>query len=119
MEGKGRYTLWIDPVHDYHIAKSHVQRKEGDCFNKRILKKNESGNEIFEVLRFQQIGDSWFPVRYKRKVRNISDGSLGEEDIIIDITVNSRPFGVLICRQHSRVKDIAFMDIEKFCPVKN
>jgi len=86
VKGKGKYKLWIDPIHDYHIAKIHVWRKEGDYVHTRMAKKNQSTNEMFEILRFQKIGDSWFPLEYKMERTIIDNGRLSKENKTTTIT---------------------------------
>lgn len=86
VKGKGKYKLWIDPIHDYHIAKIHVWRKEGDYVHTRMAKKNQSTNEMFEILRFQKIGDSWFPLEYKMERTIIDNGRLSKENKTTNIT---------------------------------
>ncbi len=77
VRGKGKYTLWIDPIHDYHIAKIHVQRRGNDYYNNRKIPKNDSSDETYEVVRFQKIEDSWFPLEYKSKLETRTGGSWG------------------------------------------
>ncbi|MBW8039285.1 MAG: outer membrane lipoprotein-sorting protein [Planctomycetes bacterium] len=77
VRGKGKYTLWIDPIHDYHIAKIHVQRRGNDYYNTSKIPKNDSSDELYEVLRFQKIEDSWFPLEYKTKTETRMRGNLG------------------------------------------
>jgi hypothetical protein len=61
VKGRGKYTIWIDPVHDYHIAKIHVQRRANDHIGQNKLGATDYSNETFEVIRFQRVGDAWFP----------------------------------------------------------
>lgn len=88
VKGKGKYTLWIDPVHDYHIAKIHVRRKGGDQVNRIKLKRNDYTNEIYEITDFQQIEDSWRPKEYKvkRTTYHAKTGPLSINDNVINIT---------------------------------
>jgi len=86
VKGNGKYTLWIDPTHDYHIAKIHVQRKENDYIHGRLLKKKDYSDEMFEVLRFERIGDSWFPMQYRMKRTICDNGDVGTEDESINVT---------------------------------
>ena len=61
VKGKGRYTLWIDPIHNFHLAKIETQRGENDYVADDRLIKGDSASETFEVLRFERVGDTWFP----------------------------------------------------------
>jgi hypothetical protein len=57
----GRYKLWIDPKHDYHLAKLELERRAGDKVDATEL----SGKPmVFSMsnVRFQQIENLWVPV---------------------------------------------------------
>lgn len=88
VRGKGKYTVWIDPIHDYHIAKIHVQRKLHDKAAMKRVKKNDYTNEIYEISRFQQIENSWFPEEYKvkRTTYHAETGTLSKSERVISFT---------------------------------
>ncbi len=67
---RGKYTVWIDPVHDFHIARVQVRRKTGDRIWNQVVQENETHKELFEVLEFQKIEDVWFPKTCKIKQAN-------------------------------------------------
>lgn len=86
VKGHGKYTVWIDPTHDYHLAKIHIHRKENDYFENRRAGKKDSIDMVFEVLHFEQIGDLWFPKQCKLKRTICDNGDCGTEDESINIT---------------------------------
>jgi len=112
VKGKGKYKIWIDPIHDYHIAKIHVWRKEGDYVHTRMAKKNQSTNEMFEILRFQKIGASWFPLEYKMKRTIIDNGRLSKENKITNIT------NIVLNPDHDALKSFIPDDIPNEATVK-
>jgi len=67
----GKYTVWIDPVHDYHIARIRVQRGPGDRMgsesNSLIVKEVAIHKYSYEVLKFEKKGGAWFPKIFKVK----------------------------------------------------
>jgi len=86
VEGKGKYTLWIDPVHAFHIAKIKVQRSENDHVFANRLKKGDYSNESFEVLRFKRVGSNWFPKECKWKSKKFTHKKLAIEEKNIKFT---------------------------------
>ncbi len=88
VRGKGKYTVWIDPIHDYHIAKIHVRRKVHDQLNIKKLKKDDYSNEIYEISHFQQIENLWFPEEYKIKLTSYhgETGTSSMNDRVINLT---------------------------------
>ncbi len=83
----GKYTVWIDPVHDYHIARIRVQRGPGDRMgsesNLLILKEGAIRKDSYEVLEFDKKGGAWFPKTCKWKKYYIFPGykSIDEQDL--------------------------------------
>ena len=69
----GKFTVWIDPVHDFHIARVRVLRESGDHFYTQVLKKTAVRKELYEVLEFEKQGDAWFPKTCKIKKDYKSD----------------------------------------------
>jgi hypothetical protein len=65
VPGKGNYTVWIDPVHDYHIARIRCRRGPGDRMgsegNLLILKEGAIRTDSYEVLEFEKKRGAWFP----------------------------------------------------------
>jgi hypothetical protein len=92
VPGKGKYTVWIDPVHDFHIARIQVQRKTGDhIWNQVVIENDAPHKEFYEVLEFEKVGDAWFPKTCKIKRVNQSNAyhSTEENEISISsITLN-------------------------------
>ncbi len=83
----GKYTVWIDPVHDYHIARIRVQRGSGDRMgsdsNLLILKEGAIRKDSYEVLEFEKKGGAWFPKICKWKKYYTFPGykSIDEKDL--------------------------------------
>jgi len=108
VRGHGKYKLWIDPVHDYHIAKIHVRKEEGDyksAYGGKKLPKNSYIDKTYEVLSWQQIGGSWFPSRYKQKGRNFGERGLGKTNRIVSIT------NIILNPDHDALKSFVPDDI--------
>jgi hypothetical protein len=87
VPGKGSYTVWIDPVHDYHIARIRVQRGTGDRIGREsdplILKEGAMRKDSYEVLEFEKKRGAWFPKICKVKRYGTSPGykSINESDL--------------------------------------
>ena len=83
----GKYTVWIDPVHDYHIARIRVQRGPGDRMgsesNLLILKEGALRKDSYEVLEFDKKGGVWFPkiCKWKRYYTFPGYKSIDENDL--------------------------------------
>lgn len=83
----GKYTVWLDPVHDYHIARIRVQRGPGDRMgsesNLLILKEGALRKDSYEVLEFDKKGGAWFPKTCKWKKYYTFPGykSIDEQDL--------------------------------------
>jgi len=59
----GKYTVWIDPQHDYHIARARVVKKRGDIVWKKPLhQKYERLLFILTNVRFEKIDNVWVPM---------------------------------------------------------
>jgi len=91
----GKYTLWIDPVHDYHIARIQVQRGPGDRMgsdsNLLILEKGRIMKYSYEVLKFEKKTGAWFPKICKTKKYDTFPGYKSSSEIDItfsEITLN-------------------------------
>lgn len=91
----GKYTVWIDPVHDYHIARIQVQRGPGDRMgsdsNLLILKKGEIKKYSYEVLKFEKYAGAWFPKICKSKKYHTFPGYKSSSELdttFSEITLN-------------------------------
>ena len=60
----------------------HISKKPGDYNDDWLLRKKDYVVITYEVLRFQQIEDSWFPLKCKWKKKNCFDGSMGTKGIV-------------------------------------
>jgi len=59
----GRYTIWLDPSHDFHIVKAEFQRRRGDLYvNGKPLAQGIVMNWECSVDKFEQIQDLWVPI---------------------------------------------------------
>ena len=70
---RGKYRAWIDPVHDFNLARLQCRYKTGDIRNGKTLGKDVHGKEIYEVLEFQEVGGVWLPKTFTLK-DNAHDG---------------------------------------------
>jgi hypothetical protein len=59
---RGKYTLWIDPQHGYHLAKAEVTRQPGDRDRDHVFPKDASEQAGVGNVRFEQIAGSWVPM---------------------------------------------------------
>jgi beta-lactamase regulating signal transducer with metallopeptidase domain/thiol-disulfide isomerase/thioredoxin len=60
---KGRYTVWLDPAHGYHLARAKAIRRPGDIWGTNYkLEKNHTVDSIVEQARFRKIDNLWVPV---------------------------------------------------------
>lgn len=87
VPGKGNYTVWIDPVHDYHIARIRCRRGPGDRMgsegNLLILKEGAIRTDSYEVVEFEKKRGAWFPKICKWKKYYTFPGykSIDEKDL--------------------------------------
>jgi hypothetical protein len=60
---RGKYTIWLDPVHGYNIAEAVVSRRGGDDWD-RVAPVPEgcSFRYFLAVLQFRQFDGVWVPV---------------------------------------------------------
>jgi hypothetical protein len=64
----GKYTLWIDPEHGYHVAKMQVEAGPGDVLSSNVmLQKNERLVDEQETVRFREVDGVWIPVEAIRR----------------------------------------------------
>lgn len=76
----GKYTIWIDPQHDYHIAGAKVVKEPGDIHAKRPLdQRYRRLSFILKNVRFEKIDDMWVPMEadYAYNFAN-KDGTVGK-----------------------------------------
>ena len=59
---RGKYTLWIDPQHGYHLAKAEVEKKGGDRHHDTFLPKDTSIRASVVNARFSRFDALWVPV---------------------------------------------------------
>ena len=107
----GEYTVWIDPTHDYHIAKIRIQRKENDYFNDRRAGKGDSIDSVFEVLNFERFGDVLLPKKCKLERTICNAGDCGTESKIVNIT------NIVLNPDHDALKSFVPDDIPNETPV--
>lgn len=67
----GEYTIWIDPEHDYHIAKARIRRQENNLMYGKLMQQEEKQSTLMENVRFEKVGDIWVPVEADRKTDRI------------------------------------------------
>lgn len=58
----GKYTLWIDPVHGYNIARAEVRKKQGNLAAGKPLGAGFSISSSFKFARFEQVDGIWLPM---------------------------------------------------------
>jgi hypothetical protein len=64
---RGKYKVWIDPVHGFNLARLQLRYKTGDIRNGNTLGKDVYGEEFYKVLEFQEVGGVWLPKTFKIK----------------------------------------------------
>jgi hypothetical protein len=107
----GKYKVWLDPEHGYHIAKARVFKKQDDIAWRNMplgprMAENErrksSGGQhpglkesfsfVLEDVKFEKISGIWCPVagKYQCKIKHVSgrivtvESSLNCDNIVID-----------------------------------
>ena len=113
IKGTGKYTIWIDPVHDYHIAKIQIQKsQEGESVGQNKLQKGDYYNETYEVTQFHKVQDEWFPQEMKNSSEHFTFGKHYKGEKIIKFTeVNLKP-------DHEALKSFVPDDIPNGTDVK-
>ena len=61
LSNNGKYTVWIDPQHDYHIVKAQIEKSENNLFYGKYLSKGDQKIELLEVTHFENIDGVWIP----------------------------------------------------------
>jgi len=64
---RGKYKVWIDPVHGFNLARRQGWYKTGDIRNGKTLGNDVYGKEFYEVLEFQEVNGVWLPKAFKTK----------------------------------------------------
>lgn len=105
IKGRGKYTIWIDPAHDYYIAKISVQRRGNDSVGTNKLKKGDYYNVTFEILQYKKVGDRWFPKECRIKHESDAYGNHSNEETIIQFT------DVVFNPDHKALKSFSTDDI--------
>jgi hypothetical protein len=59
---RGKYTLWIDPTHDCHLAKAKVLRREGNKFYTITFTEGYKMICTLENVKFERIDGMWVPM---------------------------------------------------------
>jgi hypothetical protein len=60
----GRYKLWLDPEHGYHLAKMRhsASGKEGNYYYERKMPERRTIKAYLDNVRFEKIDGIWVPV---------------------------------------------------------
>jgi hypothetical protein len=58
----GKYTLWIDPLHGYNIAKAIARKTRGDLWSHGVLKGKAKIFFSLRNVRFKKIDGVWVPM---------------------------------------------------------
>jgi hypothetical protein len=61
---RGRYTLWLDPTHGYHMAKAELRQSPGDLVGTTPLKGNVLN--LIRRVRFEQVEGVWVPTEAEK-----------------------------------------------------
>jgi len=61
----GRCLIWIDPEHGYHAARIRHRAEEGQYLHRDIVPEGSFATGYYEVLRFEQIDNTWVPFEVK------------------------------------------------------
>ena len=105
VKRKGKFTLWIDPIHDFHLAKIETQRRENDYLGPKQLRKGDYLNDTFEVLRFERVGNIWFPKECKYICHDYKYGTRSNSEYSIKFTK------VLFHPDHEALQSFVLNDI--------
>jgi len=110
VKGSGKYTIWIDPVHDFHIARIQVRRGPGDHILKELLPGDEYQDETVELSKFEKVGEMWFPKDYVLTVQNTKSMSHWQRHIVFT--------KVMLNPDHQALKSFLPDDIANGTPVR-
>ena len=59
----GRYTVWLDPTHDYQIARAETHKEGGDfVISGKPLPQGYTMDYTLNDILFQKIGEQWIPM---------------------------------------------------------
>ena len=112
VKDKGTYTLWIDPKHDYHISRVQVKRKSGDHIYKNQLKEGDYSNEVFEVVKYEKVGEFWYPKECRLKIDKVRYGHPSKEEK--NITYSEISFNP----DHENLESFGLTDIPNGTPTR-
>ncbi len=61
---KGKYAIWLDPIHGYNVAKAEVTRNGGNLRNgyEPPIKKGDKEYTSVSNVQFRQFDGTWVPV---------------------------------------------------------
>ncbi|MFB3897731.1 MAG: hypothetical protein ACE14V_15680 [bacterium] len=70
---KGKYTVWLDPEHGYHIAQAMMQRGTGDIYyyDQPALTAKTRVESSIRDIRFEKINGIWVPMELTAKYSQI------------------------------------------------
>ena len=72
---RGKYKVWIDPVHDFNLVRVQSGRETGDISHSgKLLGKDVQINYFYEVLEFQEVKGVWLPKTFKIKDKSHDGG---------------------------------------------
>jgi len=70
----GKYRVWLDPEHDYNIAKMEVKKDTGDLMFGHSMSGKAKFSGSVENIRFEKINEVWVPIEADIKIsRTFSD----------------------------------------------
>jgi hypothetical protein len=77
----GRYTVWMDPEHSYHVAAAECRRTGDDLYAVRLVPDLPRGPWLehrfsLRDVKFRQVGGHWVPVR----ADDLSENRYEEDD---------------------------------------
>ena len=91
VPGDGKYTVWIDPVHDYHITRMLIEKGSGDRigndYQHIFLKEDGRYKYSYEVLEFEKTEGEWFPKKYKMRKNSKNGGHFSRYERIASFTM--------------------------------
>jgi hypothetical protein len=108
----GKYTIWIDPVHDYQIARIQVRRGPGDHIMKHEMPGDEHQSETVELSGFEKVGEIWFPKEYVLTIKTDSNTRHSTEERHVRFTK------VVFNPDHEALKSFVPEDIANGTPVR-
>jgi len=111
----GRYKVWIDPSHGYHIAKATAKRGAGNVVAPGNYKLSGSETRFFllENVRFTKLDDVWVPVE-----ADLAYGSTYHGDNYFDNTkIHHKVTDIILNPDHDALGSFLPDDIRDGAPV--